>query len=95
MLLKLPAFVLAAVLAVGAAAAGSFEEGERAYDDGDYAKALQLWLPLAEHGNPLAQTRLGFMYGNGIGVDRNVDEAIRWYGRASEAGQGYDMTIIR
>ena len=68
-------------------AAGSFDDGMRAYDAGDHAKAVELWAPLAEGGDAIAQYSLGKVLENGGGgVERNLAEAAKWYDRA--AGQG-------
>ena len=34
---------------------------------------------LAEQGNAIAQTILGAMYSNGVGVPENDAEGVRWY----------------
>ena len=44
-------FVLFAVHAI----AGPYEDGIAAFDAGQFATALALWMPLAEHGNAAAQ----------------------------------------
>src|SRR5688572_20113536 len=65
-----------------------FQEGMEAYSRGDFATALKKWKPLAEDGNPSAQTNLGVMYYQGRGLDApNYQEALRWYRIA--AMQGY------
>jgi len=66
--------------------AGPFEEGVAAWNRGDYATALQLFLPLAEHGNIRAQALLGFSYANGLGVPQDDIEAAKWYQRAADRG---------
>ncbi|MSO19947.1 MAG: sel1 repeat family protein [Acidobacteria bacterium] len=65
-----------------------FQEGMDAYARGDFATAMKKWKPLAEDGNPSAQTNLGVMYYQGRGLDApNYQEALRWYRIA--AMQGY------
>ncbi len=49
-------------------ASAGFDEGWAAYQRGDYATALEEWLPLANSGNANAQYNLGIMYANGTGV---------------------------
>jgi TPR repeat protein len=41
----------------------------------------------AERGNPQAQTRLGFLHEQGIGVPQNYHLAAMWYHRAAEQGE--------
>ena len=43
-------------------------------------------LPIAEHGNPEAQTSVAEAYFHGRGVATNRAEAVRWYTVAAEAG---------
>ena len=43
------------VSGAGAAYAGPFEDGEAAYNRGDYATALKLWRHLADQGKDDAQ----------------------------------------
>ena len=72
---------LVAVLMFGHATSAwaGFDEGMAAYERGDYATALEEWLPLAEQGNVAAQSNLGVMYTNGHGVPQNYAEAAKWY----------------
>ncbi len=82
---------LAAVLllAVSSAPAQSgFETGVTAYKHGEYKTALSLFRPLAENGNPKAQTILGLMYSYGEGVQVDFREASSWYRRAAEQSYG-------
>lgn len=64
--------------------AAQFEDGMAAYDAGNYAQALRLLLPLAEQGDARAQSRVGFMYGGGQGVQTDYDEALKWLRKAAE-----------
>ena len=77
------------VLSLGLAtpvAAGPSEDAGAAYNRGDYATALRLWLPLAVQGDVFAQFALGFMYDKGRGVPSDGVEAVRWYRKAAEQG---------
>jgi TPR repeat protein len=69
-----------------AVAAGPFEDGQSAYNQGDYATAIKSWQPLAEAGDARAQYMLGLAYGLGRGVPRDYHVAAKWYGRAAEHG---------
>jgi uncharacterized protein len=87
------AFALVAALAVPAAAA-PLEEGIDAYRAKDYLKAAQLWQPLAEQGNAVAQYRLGTLYAEGKGVVQNDATAFMWMQRAATQGNAdaqYDV----
>jgi TPR repeat protein len=76
----------AVALAAGAAAAGPLEDGMAAYHAKDYAKAAELWRPLAEGGNATAQYFLGTLFAEGWGVARNDATAFMWFQKAAEAG---------
>ena len=83
--------------------AGSFEDGNAAYDRGDYVTALKLLRPFAEQGNVEAQSSLGSLYDNGWGVPEDNAEAVKWYRKAAEQGDAtaqndvgrmYDLSLI-
>lgn len=75
-----------AVIAAGAALAGPLEDGMAAYHDKEYAKAAELWRPLAESGNATAQYSLGTLYAEGKGVAHNDATAFAWFQKAAEQG---------
>ena len=74
------------VLAGPLFAQGSLEGGLAAYRSGDYAKAIELWRPLAEKGDAEAQYRIGTLFAEGRGVQRNDETAVTWFRRAAEHG---------
>jgi uncharacterized protein len=81
--------ITAVVLSLGLAApsaAGSFEDGLVAYKRGDFATAIRLWRSLADQGNAVAQSRLGFMYQVGQGVPQDDAAAASWYQKAADQG---------
>jgi uncharacterized protein len=65
---------------------GGGDEALAAYRSGDYAKALELWRPLAEKGDRTAQFRLGSLYAEGKGVTRDDKTAMTWFLKAAEQG---------
>ena len=65
--------------------AGS-EEGEAAFNRGDYATAIREFRPLAEQGKAFAQYNLGLMYYKGRGVPQDYAETVKWYRKAAEQG---------
>jgi len=79
------ALALVAALAVPAAA-GPLEDGVDAYRAKEYAKAAELWRPLAEQGNAVAQYQLGTLYMEGKGVERDDATAFMWMQRAADQG---------
>ena len=42
--------------------------------------------PLAEQGNAKAQSILSWMYNYGLGVTKDLKEAVRWVRKAAEQG---------
>ena len=66
--------------------AQDFQAGLTAAQAGDYATALENWLPLAEQGYAGARYNLGLIYANGYGVPQDYAEAVRWYRLAAEQG---------
>ena len=54
--------VAAQICGASGALAGPWEDGMAAYNRGDYVPAIRLFRPLAEQGNPKAQSVLGAMY---------------------------------
>jgi hypothetical protein len=70
--------IVAALLSAGGALPGPFEDGQAAYERGDYAAAMNHWRPLAEQGNADAEFNLGVMYALGQGVSRDYVQAHMW-----------------
>ena len=66
--------------------ADDFDDGDAAYEKGDYKTAMRLWKPLAEQGHAYAQYNLGLMYRNGKGVPEDYKQAVKWYRLAAEQG---------
>jgi TPR repeat protein len=71
-----------------APADAGFRSGLSAYNGGDYLKALDIWLPLAQHEDAPSQAGVGFIYhrgGSGVAVDDQ--KASFWLRKAAEHGQ--------
>ena len=63
-----------------------FQKGVDAYNRGDYATALREFTLLAEQGDAVAQTSLGKMRSEGLGVPQDYKTAVKWYTLAAELG---------
>jgi uncharacterized protein len=90
------AAMVAALGSTVPAAAGPLEDGIAAYRENDYIKALELWRPLAEKGNPAAQYQLGTLYAEGKGVVQDDAAAATWFQRAAEQGDAaaqYNLAV--
>ena len=81
--------LLAVAATAGSAWAVTFDDGQHAYRDGDYATALQIFRRLAERGNATAQDALGRMYARGEGVPQDKAEASRWFKMAEDERNGF------
>ena len=82
-------FPAALVMLVSFGAQGQgpdIDEATRAYLAGDYPRAISLFKPLAEQGDPLAQYSMANLYASGQGVEENQAEAARWLRRAARGG---------
>ena len=54
--------------------------------DADAPDKLQNWRLRAEHGNAMAQNKLGIHYELGLGITQDDAEAVKWYRLAAEQG---------
>ncbi len=57
----------------------SLEEGIAAFDSGEHEDAIDHLQVFAREGNSDARYRMGLMYEQGLGVEQNYQEAVRWY----------------
>lgn len=55
----------------------------------DYSNAFRLLKPLADQGDAEAQCLIANMYHLGLGLERDVLEAVKWYKKS--AHQGYSI----
>ena len=82
------AAIAAAILVAGCSddPAQMLEDAENAYFIGDYPTAVALLTSLAEQGDPIAQTSLGYMFTDGLGVTQDVSQGLLWFELAAEQG---------
>ena len=66
--------------------AADYDKGMKCYEEQDYACSLEVWAPLADHGDARAQDELGWMYYKGIGVTKDYTEALKWFQKAANQG---------
>ena len=57
-----------------------------AYKEGDYDTALQIFIPLAEKGDMIAQFNWANMYRKGKGVPKDYKTAVKWFSLSAEQG---------
>lgn len=88
--MRLPAVFLALLLAsptlLADEATQIFAKGRDAYEQGDYALAIEHWERAAALSHAEAEFRLGAMHDEGTGVEADPARAVEWYRRAAEHG---------
>jgi len=62
------------------------EAAYAAFEKGSYEKTLEIVRPLAENGDPRAQSLLGRLYYRGRAVRQDQVEALKWFRRAADQG---------
>lgn len=74
------------VLAGGLHAADPLGDAIKAYDAGDYKRAVSLLRPLADRGDSIAQLKLGLLHYYGYGVPEDEYAAVQWLQRSAAQG---------
>ena len=64
----------------------SVQKGRLAYEKGEYGTALQIFLPVAEKGDSIAQFHLAKMYREGKGVSKDYKAAVKWFNLSAAQG---------
>lgn len=85
MRISLP-MALACLILLTLPAHAGYDEGNEAYQQGDYQAAYREWLSLAETGEARAQNKVGVLYATGRGVKREPKTALQWFLKAAEQG---------
>lgn len=63
-----------------------YEKGMEKYDKKEYEEAFKLFMVAIEKGHAGAQYKIGEAYYYGYGVEKNKEEAVKWYKLAAENG---------
>ena len=63
-----------------------YQHGRALWALAEHSAAFHLFESAAEQGYAAAIYAVGFYYGKGFGVDRDVNESIRWYRKAAALG---------
>ncbi|QOP45693.1 tetratricopeptide repeat protein [Sulfurimonas paralvinellae] len=74
-----------------------FNDGVKAYENGNYKEAMRLYEKAALQGNTNAQYNLGVMYANGKGVRQDFTKALKWFQIAADhrdASAQYNLGIM-
>lgn len=67
---------------------GMYKLGQQAAAKRDYMQAFGYWQPLAKDGHLNSQYQIARMLEFGLGVDKNLNDAINWYEKAARKGLG-------
>jgi TPR repeat protein len=79
-------FALTSLLLVGIPGLADTAAGVAAFKNKDYRRAYQEWKAAAEAGQAEAEFDLGLLYAQGLGVRRDLSEAMRLYRSAADKG---------
>jgi TPR repeat protein len=83
-LARITALVLGTAVFAPPVAADALRSAMRAFAAHDYMHAARLFSELALRGDSRAQTQLGYMFANGLGVPQDFMVAAGWYRCASQ-----------
>ncbi len=67
---------------------GMYKLGLQAMEKRQYEQAFGYWEPLAVDGHVNSQFQVGRLYEYGEGVEKDFENAMIWYQRAAQKGQG-------
>ena len=73
----------------GMSESADFQKEIDAYNKEGYATALREWTPLVKQGDTGAQSNLGLMYAEGLGVIQDNVYAHMWWNIAASSGDEY------
>ncbi len=71
---------------------GPAGDAARAYAQGDFLKARDIWQKLAEEGDAQAMNNLGVLYDQGHGVEPDMGRALHWFAQSAKAGHPSGMS---
>ncbi|HEY1748568.1 MAG TPA: tetratricopeptide repeat protein [Xanthobacteraceae bacterium] len=88
------AFLTALTALTAGAVAGPVEDGNAAYQRGNYRTAVKILQPLVDQGNAEAQDILAVMYYVGQGLPQNRAQAIRLYRLSAVQGNAHAQDAL-
>lgn len=71
-----------------------FALADKEYDEGNYKRAFDLFMELANLNDPSGMTRVALMYAEGEGVKKDYDLSMEWDRKAIEAGCILSLTNL-
>ncbi len=85
-IVKIISVIIILLVNTNPAISQSYDKGLDAAKTGDYNTAIDIFLPLAETNNALAQEMLGLIYEQGLGVQKDYAKAFKWTQLAAQQG---------
>ena len=88
LILVVLSFLLASI-----ASSQNLQQAASLLDDGQYEPAYKIYVALAQSDDPVAQYNLGLIFKNGLGREKNVEQANFWFQQAANQGltQAYNQ----
>jgi TPR repeat protein len=71
------------------------KQAKEAFFEQQYVQVFEMLYPLAAAGNAQAQYTLGYLYANGLGVEKNDQQAMNWIQRAAAQGHKKALQALR
>ncbi|MBR4597869.1 MAG: sel1 repeat family protein [Opitutales bacterium] len=72
----------------------SFYDAEELFSAGNFEQAAEVYRKCAEQGFIAAQYHLGYCYANGIGVKKDLAEALKWWRKSAEQGFPFSQLAL-
>jgi len=63
-------------------------------DQSKYRASYKLLLPFAEAGDPNLQMNIGVMFYEGLGVEKNFEQAMHWLRKSADQGHVYAYPLV-
>ena len=90
-LLSITSCFLSHVSIVKGDSQGNFNSGMEAFAQSKYDIAASKWKISAAEGHLRAQNGLGVLYRDGLGVEKNPEKALYWFGKSASNGYAFGM----
>ena len=95
--LKIQFLSLVLVLCAPLVAFAGYDDGAAAVQSGDYQTAYREFKKAAQDGDAESQNCLAYMHYMGLGAEKDLVEAHRWWHRAASSGHAEankNMTVV-
>jgi hypothetical protein len=69
--------------------AADFTQAVESYTKGNYIQAFNIFYTLAKEDDEKAQYNVGLMYAQGLGVQKDMSKAVKWYEKSATQGNAF------